>query len=75
MLAVDLVKMSWDKQIQRAVILTADSDFVYAVQAAKDAGVLTQLYYSEHLPLNQQLLDVFDERFPFTKDIVDKCKL
>ena len=59
MLGVDLVRMSWDKQIQRAVIVTADSDFVYAVQAAKDAGVITQLWYSSELLVNQSLLDVF----------------
>jgi len=74
MLAVDLVKMSWDKQIQKAIVLTADSDFVYAVQAAKDAGVVTQLYYSEDLALNKSLFDVFDERSPFTKDMVNNCK-
>ena len=47
MLAVDLVKMSWSKQIDRAIMLAADSDFIYAVQTAKDAGVSTQLCYSD----------------------------
>lgn len=74
MLGVDLVKMSWDKQIQRAVIMTGDSDFVYAVQAAKDAGVITQLCYSNKLPVNQSLLDVFDENMLFTQDIIDACR-
>ena len=74
MLGVDLVRMSWDKQIQRAVIMTADSDFVYAVQAAKDAGVITQLYYSSELSVNQSLLDMFDENMLFTQDIIDACR-
>ena len=74
MLGVDLVRMSWDKQIQRAVIVTADSDFVYAVQAAKDAGVITQLCYSNELPVNQSLLDVFDESMLFTQAIIDTCR-
>lgn len=74
MLGVDLVRMSWDKQIQRAVVMTADSDFVYAVQAAKDAGVITQLCYSSELPVNQSLLDVFDESMLFTQDIIDACR-
>lgn len=74
MLGVDLVRMSWDKQIQRAAIMTADSDFVYAVQAAKDAGVITQLYYSSELSVNQSLLDVFDENMLFTQDIIDACR-
>jgi len=33
--------MSWDHQITKAVLVTGDSDFVPAIQAAKDAGVLT----------------------------------
>jgi len=74
MLGVDLVRMSWDKQIGKAVIMTSDSDFVYAVQAAKDAGVLTQLCYSKDLPVNSSLLDVFDESLPFTTEIINKCK-
>ena len=74
MLGVDLVRMSWDKQIQKAVIMTADSDFVYAVQAAKDAGVITQLCYAKELRVNQSLLDVFDENMPFTQDIIDACR-
>ena len=74
MLGVDLVRMSWDKQIQKAVIMTADSDFVYAVQAAKDAGVLTQLCYSREQSVNQSLLDVFDESMLFTQDIIDECR-
>lgn len=67
----DLVRMSWGKQIQKAVIMTADSDFVYAVQATKDAGVITQLCYATELPVNQSLLDVSDESMPFTQYIID----
>ena len=73
MLGVDLLKMSCKKQIQSAVIITADSDFVYTVQTAKDAGVITKLCYSDKLPVNQSLLDVFDENIPFTQDIIDAC--
>ena len=39
MLAVDLVKMRWSKQIDRAIMLAADSDFINAVQTAKDVCV------------------------------------
>ena len=73
MLGVDLVRMSWDKQIQRAIIMTADSDFVYAVQAAKDAGVITQLCYASDLSVNQSLLDVADESVLLTQEIIDAC--
>ena len=33
--------MSWSKQIDRAMESCPDSDFIYAVQTAKDAGVST----------------------------------
>lgn len=75
MFAVDLVKMSWDKQIQKAIIIAADSDFVYAVQTAKEAGILTELYYSNTNPINDSLFNVFDERKPIDQKLLNKCKM
>ena len=75
LLSVDLVRMSWGKQIDRAILVTADSDFVPAVQAAKEAGVITKLAYSPDLPVNNELLEAFDERIEITKDLLNQCKL
>ncbi len=75
MLAVDLVRMSWSKQIDKAILLTADSDFIYAIQAAKDAGVLTKLCYSDTHPVNDSMFDVFDERLNITNDLFTRCNL
>ena len=75
MLAVDLVKMSWSKQIGRAIMLAADSDFIYAVQTAKDAGVSTRLCYSDRHPVSDLMLDVFDERLIITDDLLKHCLL
>jgi uncharacterized LabA/DUF88 family protein len=75
MLAVDLVKMSWGKLIDKAILLTADSDFVYAIQAVKDAGILTKLCYSDKYPVNESMLDVFDERVTVTNDLLNLCIL
>jgi uncharacterized LabA/DUF88 family protein len=66
LLSVDLVRMSWDHQIQKAVVVTGDSDFVPAVQAAKDAGVLTHLFYSSQA-CHRELLLAFDERTAITR--------
>jgi len=74
LLAVDLVRMSWDKQIQTAVLLTGDSDFVPAVQAAKDAGVLTQLHYSSNA-VHDELLDTCDDCFEITTDLIDEVMI
>jgi uncharacterized LabA/DUF88 family protein len=75
MLAVDLVKMSWSKQIDRAVLLAADSDFIYAVQTAKDAGISTKLCYSDKHSVNDSMLGVFDERLVITDDLIKHCLL
>lgn len=72
LLSVDLVRMSWDHQIQKAVLVSGDSDFVPAVQAAKDAGALVHLFYSSYACHNE-LLDSCDERFLITKDLIDQC--
>ncbi len=46
-LAVDLVRLSWVGHIKVAVLVAGDNDFVPAVKAAKDAGVIVKLYYSQ----------------------------
>jgi uncharacterized LabA/DUF88 family protein len=61
MFAVDLVRMSWGNQIGTAVLVTGDSDFVPAVNAAKEAGVLVSLVYAEHA-CHDELYDACDER-------------
>lgn len=74
MLSVDLVRMSWDKQIKRAVLVTGDSDFVPAVLAAKDAGVLTVLYYST-TSCHDELLEACDDTIEITKELLHSVKL
>ncbi len=75
LLSVDLVRMSWGKLIDRAVLVTADSDFVPAVQASKDAGVITRLWYYPKLPVNNELLEAFDERYEITSSMIQKNKI
>ena len=61
LLAVELVRLSWSGQISYAIIVTGDSDFVPAIEAAKDAGVITKLYYSKKA-VHDELLSAVDER-------------
>lgn len=77
LLAVDLVRMSWDHQIDAAILITGDSDFVPAIQAAKDAGVSTILYYSRgHAQVGalDELLYACDDRQEITKKHMDAAK-
>jgi len=73
LLSVDLVRMSWARQIERAIVVTADSDFVPAIQAAKEALVVTRLWYYPDFPLNNELLEAFDERCELTKKMILSC--
>lgn len=73
LLAVELVRLSWSDQIQYAVIVTGDSDFVPAIEAAKDAGVITKLYYSRS-SVHDELLSAVDERFEMDQAFFDSVK-
>jgi len=71
--AVELVRLSWAHQIGHAVLVTGDSDFVPAVEAAKDAGVITSLYYSKKA-IHDELLQAVDERYEMDQDFINKVK-
>ena len=74
LLAVDLVRLSWGRQMATAIIVAGDSDFVPAIQAAKDAGVLVRLYYSKS-SVHNELLESVDEAFEISEDIIEKCRI
>jgi len=72
-IAVDLVRLSFSHQITKAVLITGDSDLVPAIEAAKDAGVVVQLWYSRHA-VHQELLQACDERFEITQALIDQVR-
>lgn len=74
LLTVDLVGLSWQRVIEKAIILTGDSDFVPAVVEAKRAGVIVQVYYAKtkSCTIHNELRDACDECFELTKDLISK---
>jgi uncharacterized LabA/DUF88 family protein len=68
LLSVDLVHLSWSHQIQTAILVVGDRDYVPAVKSAKEAGVLIQLYYK--LPVHNQLLKECDETIEISKELI-----
>lgn len=74
LLAVDLVRMSWGRQIQKAILVTGDSDFVPAICAAKDAGVVTHVYYSR-ATVHDELLLACDERTEIDQKLVNASRM
>ncbi|WP_342764874.1 NYN domain-containing protein [Methanoregula sp.] len=73
LLAVELVRLAWSGQIGYAALVTGDSDFVPAIEAAKDAGVITKLYYSRQ-SVHDELLSAVDERFEMDLAFINKVK-
>ena len=72
-LAVDLVRLSWAGHIKIAVLIAGDNDFVPAVKAAKDAGVIVKLYYSKNSS-SDELLSAVDEAEEITWELINRCK-
>lgn len=72
-LAVDLVLLASKQQITRAVVVTGDSDFMPALKAAKNEGVLIHLYHGsgENSP-HRTVWDVADNRTEITRSLVDE---
>lgn len=54
-MAVDLVQLSVKRIVNHIALLTADQDFVPAIQVAKDEGVVVKLYMSRKLSRSNQL--------------------
>jgi uncharacterized LabA/DUF88 family protein len=70
-MAVDPVKLSATHQINQAMLVTGDSDFVPAVEIAKTDGVLIQLYFSQ-IAKSDELYDICDQRFEITRKLIEK---
>ncbi|MGA7562047.1 MAG: NYN domain-containing protein [Desulfobaccales bacterium] len=75
LLAVDLIKLAFKKAISCAAILTGDSDYIPAIQVAKDEGVSIKLIHGPKKTYHDQLYDIADERRELTLAILSACKL
>ena len=61
MLATDLLHFAWNGLYDVAVLVSGDSDFAYALQAAKNMGKHVEVAYFER-SISKDLLDVADNR-------------
>lgn len=73
LLTVDLVRMSTEKQIQKAILVTGDSDFVPAVSAARDKGVEIWVWFgrTQHSTIHDELLGECDECRELTFEFIN----
>jgi len=74
LLAIDVVQLSIEHQIQRAVLFANDSDFVPAIEIARNAGTVVELYY--HVPPrpNNDLMRACDDCIKIDQAFIDKIR-
>ncbi len=74
LLAVDFVSLSLQSSIGSAFLVAGDSDFVPAVQAAKNAGVSVQLLYGGMQDrIRPELWDICDKRICMDMEFFKSC--
>lgn len=70
LLGVDLVSLSIKRSITHAILVTGDSDFLPAVQVARDEGVMVHLYHGIKTNPHKDLWDRCDERTAINENFV-----
>ncbi len=65
LLSVDLVRHAAAGHVQHAILVAGDSDFIPAVQAAKESGVTVSLWCGAAKTVHKELIDLADEVYAF----------
>lgn len=74
LLGCDLVLLSAKNRISKAVIITGDSDFIPAIEIAKNEGVETVLFHSNAYGCvpHQSLMQAVDVRNLITQELINQ---
>ena len=72
LMSLDITTMSYENQIQHAVIIAGDSDFIPAIKKARDYGIIVHLYYHPS-SVHNEILDEVDELHEINKGLIDSC--
>ncbi len=70
--AVDLLKVSWSKNVKYIILVAGDNDFVPAIKAAKESGVIIKLWYEKDSKPGD-LINAVDESYILSEKILEKC--
>lgn len=73
LLGVDLVKLAATHQITEAVLLAGDSDFLPAIEVAKNDGVLIRVYHGRSP--HRALLQMADECHQIDQAFIDSVRI
>ena len=78
MLGVDITRIAAAKQADLILLVAGDSDFVPAVQVAREEGALVYLYHAGETTLERRNFDELrqtcDDATEITRAMLEKCK-
>lgn len=74
LMSLDIVDMCFDKQIQHAILIAGDSDFVPSIKKAKDYGAIVHLFYHPK-SVHNEILDEIDELHIINEEFISKIKI
>lgn len=71
LMSLDIVSMCFDSQIQHAIIIAGDSDFIPAIKKAKKHGAIIHLFYHPN-SVHDNILDEVDELHEIDENLINK---
>lgn len=74
-IGVDIVQLSIQKKTDKIILIASDSDFVYAIEKAKEVGIKTILAYFPKFAINNSLLDAVDETIKLDGEFLNQILL
>lgn len=74
LMSLDIVDKCFDKQIQHAILLAGDADFIPAIHKAKECGTIVHLFCNKN-KVNKNLLFEVDEVHNFDLSFVNSLKM
>lgn len=74
MMSLDIAKKCFEKQINYAVLIAGDSDFVPSIEEAKNYGSIVYLFADKN-SLNKELFNKIDEFYSLDREFLEDCKL
>lgn len=74
LMSLDIVEKCFDRQIQHAIIIAGDSDFIPAIRKAKDYGTIVHLFCNKN-KVNNRLLYEVDELHNLTFSFIQDLKI
>ena len=75
---VDMALLATKGKINSVALVSGDSDFLPAIAAVKQEGILVTLWHGTdqvHTRPGEHLLQICDEVRPITKELINKCRL